>query len=373
LQPVRNRVSPSWNKLIRKIQSLRLDFFVFSVFISQLLTHLKDFNAMYVKRHLSPLIVYYYSWRMVLFSLFTGSTAILLYDYFGWKWVAIPWLPVSLVGTATAFFVGFKNNQSYDRGWEARRIWGTITNHSRSFSAALRAFANEPETGSAEVRVIVFRHIAWLYALKSAMAQRTPWEHKDRASQRQRSALHSTQTPCDIEIEKHLDKLELSALKNKKNMCTQLLDRQSQHISELRKSGRIDAFQHVALQDLISKLYDEQGKSERIKNTPFPRQYATTSNLFIFIFMTLLPFGLLPQFVDLGEKYLFLLIPFNLIVSWVFLFMEYVGDISENPFEGLLNDTPVGTIVRNIEIDLKDMLGDEELPERLQPLYGALF
>ena len=156
-------------------------------------------------------------------------------------------------------------------------------------------------------------------------------------------------------------------------MSTQLLDRQSQHIAHLREQGVIDAFQHVELQKLIASFYDEQGKSERIKNTPFPRQYATTSTLFIFIFMTLLPFGLLTEFLQLGEKYMFLLIPFNMIVSWVFMFMEYTGDISENPFEGLLNDVPVASIVRNIEIDLKDMLGENELPDRVQPFFGALF
>jgi len=163
------------------------------------------------------------------------------------------------------------------------------------------------------------------------------------------------------------------SIKDKKNQATQILDLQSQHIRDLRRAGSLDAYQHVALQDLISKLYDEQGKSERIKNTPFPRQYATTSMLFIFIFMTLLPFGLLPQFVDLGEKYMFLLIPFNMIVSWVFMFMEYVGDISENPFEGLLNDTPISTIIRNIEIDLKEMLDETDLPAKFSSYSGTLF
>ena len=329
---------------------------------------------MYVNRYLSPLIVYYYSWRMVLFSLFTGSLSLFVYEYLDWKWVAIPWLPVSLVGTATAFFVGFKNNQSYDRSWEARKVWGSITNHSRSFGSAVRAFAAGGATPvSPEVRTIIYRHVAWLYALRNSMAQRTSWEHKDRASNRQREALNRTRVICDTEIARHLPEAELIELKTKGNMATQILDRQSKDLNALREQGKIDAYQHVALQDFISKLYDEQGKSERIKNTPFPRQYATTSNLFIFVFMTLLPFGLLPQFVDLGERYMFLLIPFNLIVSWVFMFMEYVGDISENPFEGLLNDVPLGSIVRNIEIDIKDMLGDEEIPERLKPYKGLLF
>ncbi|WP_031527753.1 bestrophin family protein [Dyadobacter crusticola] len=330
---------------------------------------------MYVKRYLSPLIIYFYSWRMVLFSLATGSIAIFIYEYLGWKWVAVPWLPVSLVGTATAFFVGFKNNQSYDRSWEARKIWGAITNHSRSFCVAVRAFSqsNQDEETGTEVRKIIYRHIAWLYALRNSMAKRTSWEHEDRASQRQRTALNRVKIICDAEIARHLSDGELEALKHKANMPTQLLDCQARNIAALRNNGRIDAYQHVALQGLISQLYDEQGKSERIKNTPFPRQYATTSNLFIFVFMTLLPFGLLPQFVDLGERYMFLLIPFNMIVSWVFMFMEYVGDISENPFEGLLNDTPLATIVRNIEIDLKEMLDEEGIPERFAPVSGILF
>lgn len=331
---------------------------------------------MYVNRYLSPIIVYYYSWRMVLFSLFTGSMAIFVYEYLGWKWVAIPWLPVSLVGTATAFFVGFKNNQSYDRSWEARKIWGSITNHSRSFAAALRGFAGTHSTAKGdmqgEIKTIIYRHIGWLYALKWAMRQRTNWEHRDRASKRQRMALHKTHETFEEEIARYLSSEEVRWAQGKQNIATQLLDRQSQHIGNLRARLLIDAYQHVDLQRHISSLYDEQGKSERIKNTPFPRQYATTSTLFIFIFLTLLPFGLLPQFVDLGERTMFLLIPFNLIVSWVFMFMEYVGDVSENPFEGLLNDVPVQTIVRNIEIDLRDMLGEENLPERIKPVAAAL-
>ncbi|MCE7039022.1 bestrophin family protein [Dyadobacter sp. CY312] len=336
---------------------------------------------MYVKRYLNPLIVYFYSWRMVLFSLCTGITAIVVYEHLGWKWVAIPWLPVSLVGTATAFFVGFKNNQSYDRSWEARKIWGAITNNSRSFSAAVRSFVGheldfEPEKQeeiNEIIRIIIYRHIGWLYALKYAMRQRTTWEHRDRASKRQRVAIHKTQETFEDEVQKYLSEGELEWVKTKSNRAAQILDRQSQDIKLLRKNGLVDAYQHVELQNLISSFYDEQGKSERIKNTPFPRQYATTSTLFIFVFMTLLPFGLLPQFVELGERYMFLLIPFNMIVSWVFMFMEYVGDISENPFEGLINDVPVASIVRNIEIDLCEMLGDEVLPEKIQAYQGMLF
>jgi putative membrane protein len=131
--------------------------------------------------------------------------------------------------------------------------------------------------------------------------------------------------------------------------------------------------QHIELQRLITELYGEQGRTERIKNSPLPRQYSTSSAIFIVIFTLLLPFGMLNEFQKLGDGMVWMLIPFNLIVSWVFSLMEYTGDYSENPFEGLINDVPIQTIVRNIEIDLRDMLGEEKLPEKVQPIYNVQF
>ena len=62
--------------------------------------------------------------------------------HFGIIAVNIPWLPVSVVGTAVAFYVGFKNNQAYDRMWEARKIWGGIINDSRSWGMMVDGFVN---------------------------------------------------------------------------------------------------------------------------------------------------------------------------------------------------------------------------------------
>ncbi|HEY3405608.1 MAG TPA: bestrophin family ion channel, partial [Ohtaekwangia sp.] len=112
----------------------------------------------------------------------------------------------------------------------------------------------------------------------------------------------------------------------------------------------------------------------RIKNTPLPRQYSTSSHLFILIFTYLLPFAMLNEFEKLdGGNFLWLMLPFNLVVSWVFSLMEYTGDYSENPFEGLLNDVPIYSIVRNIEIDLKEMIGDQHIPDRVQPVFNVIF
>ena len=105
-----------------------------------------------------------------------------------------------------------------------------------------------------------------------------------------------------------------------------------------KRAGLLDDFRQMELQKLITELYGEQGRTERIKNTPLPRQYATSSTLFIIIFIILLPFGMITEFNALGDGGIWLLVPFNIIVSWIFSLMEYIGDYSENPFEGLMNE-----------------------------------
>jgi len=63
-----------------------------------------------------------------------------LYALLDFKWLAIPWQPVALVGTAAAFIAGFKNTQTYNRLWEARKIWGAIINDSRTWGLMAKDF-----------------------------------------------------------------------------------------------------------------------------------------------------------------------------------------------------------------------------------------
>lgn len=115
-----------------------------------------------------------------------------------------------------------------------------------------------------------------------------------------------------------------------------------------------------------SELYNQEGKAERIKNFPFPRQYAFFGEVFVVIFACLLPFGLISEFAKLGESFVWLTVPFCLLISWIFVTMEKVGDTSENPFENNLNDVPMTAICRAIEIDLREMLGETDLPQPMQ-------
>jgi hypothetical protein len=110
-------------------------------------------------------------------------------------------------------------------------------------------------------------------------------------------------------------------------------------------------------------LYTQQGKCERIKNFPYPKQYGTLNLMFTRLFINLVPFGMLNEFAKMGEGFVWLTIPFSALVAWVFNMMERIGEASENPFEGGANDVPITAITRTIEIDLREMLGERDVPQ----------
>jgi putative membrane protein len=309
----------------------------------------------------------------------------------GYEGFKIPWLPLSIIGTAVAFYLGFKNNSSYDRMWEARKIWGAIVNSSRMWGSNVKAYVSnqfmedkltEEELGAIHKRLI-YRHIGWLYSLRSQLLIPTPWEHINQ-SRMIRKATEATRKTSGIglfydkitaaELPQCLPQDEIDHLTNAQNTATQIIDTQSQHLKELRSENLIDDFRHMELQKVLNDFYTHQGKAERIKKFPFPRQYGSMSFMFVGLFIFLLPFGMVTEFhdyKDLGDWGAWLSIPFTVIVGWVYLMMELVGDYSENPFEGLPNDIPMLSLCRTIEIDLKEMIG-EEIPPAITPVNDVL-
>lgn len=126
------------------------------------------------------------------------------------------------------------------------------------------------------------------------------------------------------------------------------------------------------MQNVLNDFYDHQGRAERIKKFPLPRQYANLSFVFNCIFIFLLPLGIVAEFAKLGDAGVWLMIPFGTIVGWIYVVMELIGDYSENPFEGLATDVPMLSICRTIEIDMLQILGETELPKPIQPVNDVL-
>ncbi len=127
----------------------------------------------------------------------------------------------------------------------------------------------------------------------------------------------------------------------------------------------------MELHRLIGAFFDDQGRSERIKNFPFPRQYASVALWQTLIFALLIPFGMFNTFGE-NQALFWVSVPFSALIIWVFFLMESIGDYSENPFEGTYNDVPITSIARNIEIDLRQMINDSNIPPAITAQNGFL-
>ena len=250
--------------------------------------------------------------------LLSGSALIAFLYQNGWIAFSIPWLPISVIGTAVAFYAGFKNNQAYDRMWEARKIWGAIVNSSRSWGLQVdgyitNQFTEKPFAANELTEVkktLIYRHIGWLYTLRSQLLIATPWEHISQGGHLARTANYYQQNfgiglvadeVTQTELKHFLPPNELERLINHKNTATQIINEQSLMLTELRAKDMIDDFRHIELVQTLSLFYDHQGKAERIKKFPLPRQYANMSRYFVGIFIALLPFSMIPELLKLGH------------------------------------------------------------------------
>jgi len=347
------------------------------------------------KRYSLKNMISWTRWETLVFLVFALVIAI-LYDIFEFTFLHLPWTPIALIGTAVAFVVGFQNNSAYGRIWEARKIWGGIVNSSRSWGMKTAVMVTNEYTTKPmhkdelkeHKRVLVYRHIAWLTSLRHAMRQPRPWEvmEEEHTNREWLKLIHIPEKIFSLEDDlfNYLSPEECKYVLSKNNKQAAVLYLQSKHIHELKEQGVIWEFSFLELENLLEEFFTLQGKSERIKNFPYPRQYATLSHFFVIIFLVLLPFGLIPEFANIGSKlmgefprlapyFVWLGIPFCSIVSWVFYTMERIGRVGENPFEGSPNDVPISTISRGIEIDLRQMLDEDKknIPKQFPEEYNV--
>ena len=316
---------------------------------------------MYVCNNLRFSVVRDLTWRGVAIITAYDLLICLLYGPLNVHWLDIPWQPVATLGTAVAFYIGFKSNSSYDRFWEGRQLWGTIVNVSRVWATRAFHFV-EPMAGdrlpdSEDIRDLhrrlLYRQIAWVNALRLHLRRQTTerW---------------------DTDVAPFLDLREDADVRRMSNPPTHLLRQQSNELRQLHQRGLLSEFRHVALMNTIQDMFNAQGGCERIKNTPFPRQYAYFSFVFVWVFAAVLPLGLVEEFDKLGPGHLWLMVPFASLVSWVFNTIEVVGHTSENPIENDIYDVPMTAICRGIEIDLRELLGEINLPPKVVPVKDVL-
>jgi putative membrane protein len=322
----------------------------------------------------------YWTRRSILSLFLLGSLPTVLYQVFDLKWLTVPWPVVALLGTATAFIVGFKNVQTYNRTWEARQIWGAAMSASRAWAMMCRDFI----TDSDRSREVIYRHFAWLTALRYQLRTERNWEttyksHNKEYKQRFYN-IPEHEIPLEEELSKYITKEELEHILPKSNKAVQLLGLQSEALRKLNDQRLLEDFRFLAMHNALREFSNHQGKSERIKNFPYPRQYATINTYFVKLFCLLLPFAMLGEFNKLNDtvagvlkgNMVWLVIPFSILISWVYTSLDQVGESTANPFEGNANDVPISQMSRNVEIDIRELLAETDLPPALQPQNNIL-
>ena len=225
-------------------------------------------------------------------------------------------------------------------------------------------------------------------ALRHSMRTSKPWETTVKHKTNQEWGIRPPELESTLEedLKPYISENDYAYTLSKNNKQTALLYLQSHHLRKLKEKGVVWEFSFLELEGVLKELYTFQGQSERIKNFPYPRQFATLNHYFMWIFVLLLPLALIPQFAEIGNDiiaknplfgnlFIWFSIPFYVIVAWIFHTMERIGRTGENPFEGTSNDVPISTIARGIEIDLRQNLGEssKDIPEQFPVKHHTQF
>lgn len=249
---------------------------------------------------------------------------------------------LSLMGLALGIFLGFRNNTSYDRFWEGRKLWGALVNSSRGWARDVLTFTSKDEEGRAEyVKEQVYRGIAFVHALRLALRR-----------QKETAELEPFLNPAEIE--------EVSSKLNRPDAILLLMARANQQACE---QSWLSDFRFLRLAERLREFNDIQGGCERILNTPIPHSYTILIHRIVAIYVFALPFGLV-------ETLHFLTPVVVLMVAYTFLGLDAVGDEIEDPFGEDLNDLPLSTLSRMIEINMRQTLGETDTPTVLTAKDG---
>ena len=251
----------------------------------------------------------------------------------------LPDIPISIattLGIAISVLLSFKISQSYGRWWEARQIWGTIVNDSRALVLQLQVYLDKKNPS---IKKIAYAQIAWCYALTRAL--------------RKQDALEDIKGLLTID--------EIEELKIQKNIPLKILGFQISSIRKLFSTESIDEFSRMQLEETINKLTTSMGKCERIKNTVFPTNYSFTLHIAIYLFVI---------FLATSEPFklnIILEVVILVLISSVFFSLEKAAYRLQDPFENKPTDTAMSSISRTIDINIRQLLDEEELPEPIAP------
>lgn len=251
----------------------------------------------------------------------------------------LPVMPPTIpgfIGTAISILLSFKISQSYDRWWEARKVWGSIVNDSRSLVLQLQSLV--AEGNEALIKRMGFRQIAWCYCLGRSLRG----------------------LPPTVDLAGLLPSAELEEIESHNNKPLALLSLHARDLKQLRQDQQLELFSQLQLDNTLVRLCDAQGRAERIKSTVFPVTYRFFLHAIIYLFVVTLSLSL----KDVPFRFE---LPLLLSITVPFFLLEKSATHMQDPFENRPTDTAVTAIARTIEINIKQLLDEQEIPQPYKP------
>lgn len=274
------------------------------------------------------------------------------HSQFPQRFPTITVVPFSLIGLAFSIFLGFRNTASYDRYWEGRKLWGQLVIDTRSLARQCLALIGPGNaTGSADdeeaARQLGERMVRTSIAFTHALRH------------------HLRGTSASDDLKTFLGDADRQQIAGRSNLPDAILGLLARQLRDCQDRRWLSDPLVRAVDERLTSMAAVLAGCERIRNTPLPFAYTLLLHRTAYLYCFLLPFGLVDT---IG-----LMTPLVVaIVSYTFFGLDALGDEIEEPFGDLPNDLPLEAISRSIEINLREALGDKDIPPPLQPVDYCL-
>lgn len=283
-----------------------------------------------------------HTWKRIAFTTTIAIGVVIIHEYclankLFWPFETATFGPL---GLALGIFLGFRNNESYNRYWNGRKIWGRLVNVSRTFSRQVMTYINaSDEETKPHTKDLTMRMIAYVTALRHALRDTEPF----------------------TDLKQFMDEAEVEALRGQKNIPMSIAQGMAKKLKALWQKGLINDMHLKSLDESLTEMLGIQGGCERIRATPIPYVYTVLIHRLTAFFCLLSPFVMV-------EKCDYLTPILTFLISYAFFGLDDLGEELQDPFGITLNDLPLTAINRTIEVNLKQLIEEPEIPELLKPI-----
>ena len=252
--------------------------------------------------------------------------------------------PFTVFGIALSLFLGFRNNASYQRWWEARGLWGQLVYEARSFSRQVLSFIDEKdEQGRDTQRYMIYLTIAFTHAVRHRLRGTAPWQ----------------------DVERFVAPIHHAGMRQSRNLPDYLMRLLGKRLGDSRRQ-RLSSEQMIQnMDERLTSMTVVLAACERIHNTPLPFAYMLLVHRTTYLYCFMLPFGLVSS---LG--WVTPLICAG--IAYTFFGLDALSEELEEPFGFAANQLPLTALSRTIEINLLEAIGETDLPPDIAPKNGYL-